>query len=140
MDTPEIILDLTRSGKIERLDHHSKSPQPLLATIRQLEETLGRSPKDLEVANALGISYQEFSDLVKEALSAEQTYIPKSPQDASSFQAIAARHLSRQEQLVVMLHYVEGLENAEIAMVLGLGEKKVRHILVAIKKRLLDCE
>lgn len=136
MDQQNISLDLTRSGKIQRLEAPSTRNNDLLELIEELETTLGRPPQDAEVADALGITYEEFSGLVQDALVADQTFIPKSPEEAASFPALVARHLTRQEQHIIMLHYVEELEDSEIGMILGLDAFKVSQSLKTIKNRL----
>ncbi|MDF1660748.1 MAG: hypothetical protein P1V97_03195 [Planctomycetota bacterium] len=136
MDQHKIALDLTRSGKIQRLPPSSTKNRDLLELIGDLELSLGRPANDAEVADALGLSYEEFSALVKDALVADQTFIPKSPQEAASFPALVARHRTRQEQHIIMLHYVEELEDAEIGMILGLDQLKVSQSIKTIKQRL----
>lgn len=135
-DKQDVQLDLTRSGKLQRLDTPKIQNRSLLECIEELECTLGRPALDSEVAQSLGLNYEEFSSLVQETLSADQTFIPKSPEEASSFPALVARHLTRQEQHIVMLRYVEELEPAEIGMILGLDEDKVQRSLKSIKVRL----
>lgn len=136
MDQQNISLDLTRSGKIQRLDSSMGANRDLFEVVQDLELALGRTALDSEVAEALGLSYEELSALVQDALSADQTFIPKSPAQAASFPALVARHLTRQEQHIIMLHYMEELEDAEIGMILGLDQGKISQSLITIKKRL----
>jgi DNA-directed RNA polymerase specialized sigma subunit len=136
MTDRSIVLDLTRSGKITRLGTLIEPNRDLLAIIDELEQELGRPALDIEVAQHLGLSYEEFADLVQVALKADQTYIPQSPQQAASFPALVARHLTRKEQQIIMLHYVEDFDAQEIAMVLSLSEIKVIEMLADLKTRL----
>jgi DNA-directed RNA polymerase specialized sigma subunit len=136
MTDREIVLDLTRSGKIRRLASPVRVDQDLLEMIDELEIELGRPVQDEEVAAKLGLSLQEFARLVKQALAGEPAPKPRPGHKTQGFANKVAKQLSRKEQEVIMLYYVEKFDHQEIGMALGYSEMHVVEILQNIKDRL----
>ena len=111
--------------------------------VSQLEGTLGRSATDEEIAEAMGVSIDEFTKVVTQLNVA--TIIPldeymraetamnavPSPQETVEKQerqetlAKAIERLPERERHVVSLYYHEELTMKEISLVLGISEARV---------------
>ncbi len=111
--------------------------------VSQLEGTLGRSATDEEIAEAMGVSIDEFTKVVTQLNVA--TIIPldeymraetamnavPSPQETIEKQerqetlAKAIERLPERERHVVSLYYHEELTMKEISLVLGISEARV---------------
>ncbi len=123
--------------------------------IVKLEQELGRSPKDEEVAEKLGVSVDDYRKLLFEIRGISLVYMEELGNlvlDASSFRAFemgdeppvdslykkeladilskAIDELSERERLVITLYYYEGLTIREIGKVLGLAKSTVSEIHV----------
>ena len=121
--------------------------------IAKLEESLGRSPTDIELAGALGLTLDETADFLKEvSLSSlvslddflEQNYEKSqvaletsksdSPEELTEEKerklrlAEAINSLKENEKLVITLYYYEGLTLKEISSIMGLSESRASQI------------
>ncbi|WP_324717740.1 RNA polymerase sigma factor WhiG [Carboxydochorda subterranea] len=126
--------------------------------LAQLESQLGRAASDEEIANALGISMQEYDRLMSELAGAQlvsldevwvadpeeesQLKLMETVSDAASpspaeeaeerdlerMLAQAIDRLPERERLVIALYYKEGLTLKEIGRVLGVTESRVCQI------------
>lgn len=127
-------------------------------TYIKLESKLGRAATDIEVAEELGITLNEFAHLLKEVAAntiiSLDDFIPgddgddkkkrivdlledQNASDAlellelSEVKALLAKTISRlpeKEKTVVYLYYYEGLTLKEIGMVLGLSESRISQL------------
>jgi len=127
-------------------------------TYTKLESKLGRAATDIEVAEELGITLNEFAHLLKEVAAntiiSLDDFIPgddgddkkkrivdlledQNASDAlellelSEVKALLANTISRlpeKEKTVVYLYYYEGLTLKEIGMVLGLSESRISQL------------
>jgi RNA polymerase sigma factor for flagellar operon FliA len=127
-------------------------------TYTKLESKLGRAATDIEVAEELGITLNEFANLLKEVAAntiiSLDDFIPgddgddkkkrivdlledQNASDAlellelSEVKALLANTISRlpeKEKTVVYLYYYEGLTLKEIGMVLGLSESRISQL------------
>jgi RNA polymerase sigma factor for flagellar operon FliA len=126
----------------------------ILNTTMRLETELGRVPTDVEVADALGITPDKFSELVQEvggqtivsldetldADSSESNYSlgdqiaddeiisPAQFTETEDRRRILAETISElpeKEQLVISLYYTDGLTLKEISRMLGVTESRV---------------
>ena len=112
--------------------------------IRTLEHKLGRSPEDVEIAGALGVSVEEYRDQIEVLTTigfVELTPgLVESQQDLSSEGATLAQvernemvglvrqalgRLPERDAQVLSLYYVEELNYGEIGQVLGVTESRV---------------
>ena len=132
--------------------------------IREIESKEGRDARDSEVANRMGISLEEYRQILQDSLSCktfsveeliqgedsiiddlhadsqpEQQLIQQNFQQALA-QAIAA--LPERERLVVSLYYDEELNLREIGEVLEVSESRVSQIcsqaMLRLRARLAD--
>ncbi|MHB0936623.1 MAG: sigma-70 family RNA polymerase sigma factor [Armatimonadota bacterium] len=126
----------------------------ILNVMTRLESELGRPPTDEEVAGAMGLSPDQYGELVQEVggqtlVSLDETlesdgsesYYPigdqiadestTSPvkfaedQDQRRLLAEAISELPEKEQLVISLYYTDGLTLKEISSVLGVTESRI---------------
>lgn len=132
--------------------------------IRELEHRSGREPKDHEVCQAMGISLDEYHQILQDVVSSkvfsmdqedpDSGLAPDFPSDQpnpfaqlqqagftdSLAEVIAA--LPEREQLVMQLYYDEELNLKEIGAVLGVSESRVSQIhgriLLKIKAQMAD--
>jgi len=134
-----------------------------------LDSDLGRPPSEAEIAARMGISSERFSELSRLSrlghevhLSAVQTDDDSQPRgspggwDVHDTRAadpsyrvarqmlteFIARGLNREERLVLILYYTEGLTMAEIGLVLDLSESRVsqihKDVLARLRRRFKD--
>lgn len=120
----------------------------------KLETKLGRIPSDGELADELGISLEEYGELLKEintqsilslnrnysddpeneeSSSAELVEDKKAPAPAGELQArelveFVTQKLSKKERLIMLLYYCEDLTMKEIGAILELSESRVSQI------------
>lgn len=128
-----------------------------------LDSALGRPPTDIELASKMGISHERYVELARLSrlghevhLSAVQNdddnshrgsaggwdirdYRAVDPEQRASRKMLTeylTRGLNREERLVLVLYYTEGLTMAEIGMVLDLSESRVSQIHKDVIERL----
>jgi RNA polymerase sigma factor for flagellar operon FliA len=128
-----------------------------------LDSDLGRPPTDVELAQRMGMSHERYSELSRLSRLGHEVHLSSvqgddqsqhrgSPGgwDISDTRAIdpsqrvsrqmltdyIARGLNREERLVLVLYYTEGLTMAEIGMVLDLSESRVSQIHKDVISRL----
>ena len=128
--------------------------------MHQLEQQLGRSPLDLEVADAMGITLESYHQQLQDA-SGHQVFslddmTDNQLTDGDSFgsdeitennnfeQALAEAigALPERERLLMSLYYNEELNLKEIGEVLGVSESRVSQIhtqtVVRLRSKLRD--
>lgn len=136
--------------------------------IRELEAEKGRRPTDIEIAEKMDLSLNEFDELQREISTSmmfsltqnsneeddklenidrlEDNREPQPDKEVYKKDIIqyVGDHLSKKERLVLMLYYVEELTMKEIGETLGLSESRICQIhskLIAdLQKRLEDKE
>lgn len=134
-----------KSSKIEKL-------------IERLEKEKGRSVKEEEIASALGVSLEEYHELMKEVMGlpllevkglGKGSSLPSdeeilqllldegeesdpfyniSLKELKGYLAKAIQELNKKEQLIISLYYYEELTLKEIGEVLGLTESRICQI------------
>jgi len=126
----------------------------ILNVMARLESELGRPPTDEEVAGAMGLSLDQFGELVQEVggqtlvsldetldADSSESYYPIGDQiadenatspvkytedeDQRRILAEAIAVLPEKEQLVISLYYTDGLTLKEISHVLGVTESRI---------------
>ncbi|MFH1419903.1 MAG: sigma-70 family RNA polymerase sigma factor [Planctomycetota bacterium] len=134
-----------------------------------LDSDLGRPPSDTEIAEKMGISRERFSELSRLSrlghevhLSAVQSDDDGQPRGSPGGWDISDSHaadpsqrvsrqmltdyitrgLNREERLVLVLYYTEGLTMAEIGLVLDLSESRVsqihKDVIARLQRRFKD--
>jgi RNA polymerase sigma factor FliA len=123
-----------------------------------LEERLGRSPEDTEVAKEVGIPVQQLRDLSRQAnsnhanlddfdladefTSAADHGIEEGDMNASLMRVVD--QLGERDQVIIALYYFEGLTLAEIGQVLGVTESRVsqvhRRATGSLREKLLELD
>jgi RNA polymerase sigma factor FliA len=107
-----------------------------------LEERLGRSPEDAEVAREVGIPVQQLRDLSRQAnsnhanlddfdLADELSHAADHQVEQGDVNASLMRvvdQLGERDQVIIALYYFEGLTLAEIGQVLGVTESRVSQV------------
>jgi len=145
------MLDEIRRGDWAPRSVH-RNTRRVTQAIKQIENEKGRDAEDSEVAEALGISQDEYHGLLQDSANcrlfsyeeilekSEAGYdvfdaeVGSSPQDHTvkdkfqSHLAEAIRTLPEREQLVLSLYYDEELNLKEIGAVLGVSESRVSQI------------
>lgn len=155
------ILDELRSQdwvpRLVRLKAHR-----LERTLRELEGTLGRDPNNFELAEAMGLTIQEFEETVQEASAKtifslsekwddsdddkemEKVEILADKKGIDPFFAVQqkdvldliTRNLTKKERLIVIMYYYEGLTMREIGEIMELTESRVCQIHSNVMARL----
>ncbi len=122
-------------------------------TREDLEFSLGRAPRDDEMAEQLQLNAEEYEELlraiqIKTMVSLDRKWDDNDDKDSGPFEMIpdasaknplmemirneikevALRGLSRDEKMVLVLYYYENLNLKEIGKVLGLSESRVCQI------------
>ncbi|WP_253479165.1 RNA polymerase sigma factor FliA [Natronocella acetinitrilica] len=146
--------------EIRRLDWTPRSvhrkAREVARAIREIEHRTGRDPRDSEVIEAMGISAEEYHQILRDSSTARLFSIDDDesegrepaadvaqPLDAlqdENFQhalADAIRGLPEREQLVMSLYYEQELNLKEIGAVLGVSESRISQIhgRIALKLR-----
>jgi RNA polymerase sigma factor FliA len=134
---------------------HRKA-RAVAAVIRDIEKERGRDARDNEVAERLGVSLEEYHDIVRDAASCRLTSLDDAtaaaaPDSADPFRetadevfrdalAHAIDTLPEREKLVMSLYYTDELNLKEIGAVLNVTESRVCQLhgqaLVRLKARL----
>jgi len=151
-----------RGAILDSLREMDWSPRALRRKARGIEEahnrlstSLGRSPTEPELAQALGMDLHEFQHLLGELSSLEVgslritspldgkeedmcEFLPGAPEDTPYFNCLRAEmkellakvisELPAKEQQVLSLYYFEELTMKEVGAVLGIGESRVSQI------------
>ncbi len=146
------IVDEIRKGDwVPRSVH--RNARKISETIAQLEARLGRDPKDVEVAEFMGIGLDEYLLMSRDAISGrlfsiEESFPGEEPISADSQQnkafttphegvqrqalqtslVTAIDQLPERERLVLSLYYDEELNLKEIGEILGVSESRVSQI------------
>lgn len=120
--------------------------------VKQVEHKLGREAKDVEIAEALNISLNEYHEMLQDsasshlygfedlgvtddALTGEEGKVSTEPHlnvfhnDQMSRLAEVIKGLPQKEQMVLSLYYEHDLNLKEIGEVLGVSESRVSQIL-----------
>jgi len=144
------IVDEIRKGDWVPRSVHRNSRR-ISDTIHQLAASLGRDPKDSEVAHAMGIPIDEYYAMSQDALSGHLFSIDESfegeelavQHESVSFKepakqvqqqvlqsslAAAIDHLPEREKLVLSLYYDQELNLKEIGHILEVSESRVSQI------------
>jgi len=154
--------------EIRRLDWTPRSVhrkgREVAETIRAIELETGRDAKDTEVAERMGISLDEYHQILQDVASSKIFSIDQEDPDSGNapeyaadepsplghlqqegFQASLAAAIARlpeREQLVMQLYYDEELNLKEIGAVLGVSESRVSQIhgriLLKLKAQMAD--
>jgi RNA polymerase sigma factor for flagellar operon FliA len=134
---------------------HRKSREAA-AALRELEAELGREARDLEVADKMGVSLEDYHRVMQDAVACQLTSFDETPVvdalDAANplkevlddgFRAALVKeieNLPEREKLVMSLYYDEELNLKEIGAVLNVTESRVCQLhgqaLVRLKGRL----
>jgi RNA polymerase sigma factor for flagellar operon FliA len=132
-------------------------------TLRRLHADLGREPTTLEMADALGMSLDQFRELCEEAspvsmlsltdetaddpeggsrmidlVRDEKGLDPRREQQRRDVQDVLFRNLSDKERTILAMYYYEGLSMREIATMLKLTESRICQIHAKVLKRLKE--
>jgi len=128
------------------------------AAVREVERSTGRGARDVEIAQQMGVSLEEYHSIVQDAASCRLTSLDdesggSAEGSADPFRETADEHmraslakaietLPERERLVMSLYYSEGLNLKEIGAVLKVTESRACQLhgqaLVRLKARLAD--
>ncbi len=134
------VLDELRRGDLMSRRARS-SANKVGATIAELETKLGRSPEDIEIAKALGVSEEEYRDNLSQIahvsvvdLEGAPRSVPDglpSPAEETEKRQLVTRlkealhKIPERDALILSLYYVEDFHYLEIGEVLGVSESRV---------------
>jgi RNA polymerase sigma factor for flagellar operon FliA len=133
-----------------------KSLGSVASALQRAEQLLGRTPTDREVASELGVSLDEYHELLADVSFARltpiedvetvsddikpDTYVTESVRAQALSDAI--KQLPQKEQLMMSLYYVDNLNLKEIGLVLEVSESRVSQIhgqaIARLKTKLSD--
>ncbi len=136
---------------------HRKA-RAVAAVVLEIERRTGRDARDVEIAQTMGVSLEEYHAIVQDAAScrlaslddagAETSADGADPFDETADErfrvalAAAIENLPERERLVMSLYYTEGLNLKEIGGVLNVTESRACQLhgqaLVRLKARLRD--
>jgi len=146
-----ILDELRRSDPLNRA---ARSVQSRIASKRaELTAELGRPPEEEEIAKALDVSLQRMNgklahlEACKVVSYVSEDQLPPSVQSAEQEQHIGRQQqvravreaidkLSKREQMVLNLYYIEDLTQQQIGEVLDVSESRVCQILSQLRKKL----
>ena len=155
------MLDEVRQGDWAPRSVHRKMRQVSIA-IRDIEHATGRDAKDIDVAQKLGISLNDYHDIMRDSAAARLFSLDDDDEDhplqlrsdereplavlqEAGFEQALARciaELPTREQLMMSLYYNDELNLKEIGLVLEISESRVCQIhgqaLARIRARLVD--
>lgn len=157
------MLDEVRRSDWTPRSVHKKARQ-VSEAIRQIESRTGHDAKESEVAGFLGISLDEYGQILQDTLGCRALSIEELTEDGDAFQATqqnsdeplqhltderfqkalaeAIMSLPERERLVISLYYVEELNLREIGRVLDISESRVSQIssqaALRLRARLAD--
>jgi RNA polymerase sigma factor FliA len=153
--------------EVRRLDWtprsvHKKARQ-VAAAIRDIESKTGRDAQPGEIAKSLGISLDEYGQILQDSLTSRVFSVEELAQDGDGYEvaedadnpleilskagfrkalASAIMGLPERERLVVSLYYDEELNLREIGEVLNISESRVSQInsqaMLRLRARLMD--
>jgi len=126
--------------------------------VREVERSTGRSARDVEIAQQMGVSIEEYHTIVQDAAScrlaslddetggntegAADPFRETADDQMRASLAKAIETLPERERLVMSLYYSEGLNLKEIGEVLKVTESRACQLhgqaLVRLKARLAD--
>ncbi|MCA8995861.1 MAG: FliA/WhiG family RNA polymerase sigma factor [Planctomycetaceae bacterium] len=136
----------------------------LEAARKQIEAQVGRPPTDVELANKLELSLEEFDKMKSEASAVNLVSLNKKWYETDSYKDVreidvvedgkgedptngiqkrdvmklVTKGLNRNERLIIILYYYEELTMKEIGQTLGLSESRVSQMHSSIVARLKD--
>lgn len=155
------MLDEVRQGDWAPRSVHRKMRQ-VSEAIREIEHRTGRDAKDADVAQQMGISLNDYHDIMRDSAAARvfsldaeddehplqigsDEHEPSSVLHEEGFEQALANciaDLPEREQLVMSLYYNDELNLKEIGLVMEISESRVCQIhgqaLVRIRARLAD--
>lgn len=155
------MLDEVRQGDWAPRSVHRKMRQVSIA-IRDIEHATGRDARDTDVAQKLGISLNDYHDIMRDSASARLFSLddddeehplqlrsderePLAVLQEAGFEQALARcigELPTREQLMMSLYYNDELNLKEIGLVLEISESRVCQIhgqaLARIRAKLVD--
>jgi RNA polymerase sigma factor for flagellar operon FliA len=156
------VMDWLRSLDGQSRTVRSFEKQRMLSK-ESLDSALGRPSTDHEIAARMGINHDRFSELSRLSRLGHEVHLSAVQNDDNSHQRgspggwdvmdqdaidpsekvsrqmltdYIARGLNREERLVLVLYYTEGLTMAEIGLVLDLSESRVSQIHKDVINRL----
>ena len=124
--------------------------------LQSVEQKLGRAPTDSEVAHELGVSLDEYHELLTDVSLARLTPVEDVDTVAGDVEphrevaeslratalAAAIQELPEKEQLMMSMYYVDNLNLKEIGLVLEVSESRVSQIhgqaIARLKGKLRD--
>jgi len=161
-----------RGAMLDEVRRHDWTPRSVhrrsrevSGAIRSLEAKLGREPRDQEVTEALGISLDEYHQILTDSAGASVFSLDHGGDDSEdmtidvqddrpnpeatlmgeNFRGELARAMAglpERERLVMSLYYVEEMNLKEIGAVLGVSESRVSQIhgkaMMRLRERLAD--
>lgn len=154
------MIDALRSLDWAPRSVHRKARE-VAAAVREIEKETGRDARDAEIAARLGISLEEYHEIVQDAASCrlaslDDVLVENAADSADPFRDAAEEEfrealaraidgLPEREKLVMSLYYGDGLNLKEIGAVLKVTESRVCQLhgqaLVRLRARMADwCE
>lgn len=155
-----ILDELRNMDWVPRLVRHKAHR---IARVRQeLEQMLGRSPSQAELAERLELSAVDFDRMYRESTAVSQVSLsrpfgdndsskdvfeidvivdrrgrnPVSESEKRDLKALLTRGMSRAERLILILYYYEEMTMKEIGVALSLSESRVSQMHSSIMERL----
>lgn len=131
-------------------------------TLRRLHADLGREPTAIEMSDSLGMTLDQYRELLDEAAPVsmlsltdetaddpegsrmidlvrdEKGLDPRREQHRRDVQDVLFKPLSEKERTILALYYYEGLSMREIAQMLKLTESRICQIHAKVIRRLKD--